>query len=159
MQIYIGGVLFMKKRIHKGILVGLALVLTGVLAACGSDSGGSSAAGTSGGAEGGTEGAKAIELLNVSYDPTRELYEQYNKAFAAHWLKEKGQEVTIKQSHGGSGKQSRSVIDGLDADVVTLALGYDIDAIEDKGLINEGWQDKYEHNRLSVYLYDCIPCA
>lgn len=146
MKIDIGGVLFMKKRIHKGILVGLALVLTGVLAACGSDSGGSNTAGTSGGAEGGTEGAKAIELLNVSYDPTRELYEQYNKAFAAHWLKEKSQEVTIKQSHGGSGKQSRSVIDGLDADVVTLALGYDIDAIEDKGLINEGWQDKYEHN-------------
>ncbi len=138
----------MKKRVHKGILMGLALVLTGVLAACGSNNDGSSAAGaaTVTGTDGNKEGSKAVELLNVSYDPTRELYEEYNKAFAAHWLKEKSQEVTIKQSHGGSGKQSRSVIDGLDADVVTLALGYDIDAIEDKGLINAGWQDKYEHN-------------
>lgn len=138
----------MKKGVRRSILVGLALVLTGVLAACGSGSGsgGSSAAESSGEQGSGSGKAKAVELLNVSYDPTRELYEQFNKAFAAHWLQEKGQEVTIKQSHGGSGKQSRSVIDGLDADVVTLALGYDIDAIEDKGLINAGWQDKYEHN-------------
>lgn len=90
--------------------------------------------------------AKPVELLNVSYDPTRELYENYNKAFAAYWEKEKGQKVTIKQSHGGSGAQSRSVIDGLEADVVTLALGYDIDAIQKKGLINEGWESKFEHN-------------
>jgi sulfate/thiosulfate transport system substrate-binding protein len=73
--------------------------------------------------------AKTIELLNVSYDPTRELYEDYNKAFAAYWQKKTGDTVTIKQSHGGSGKQARSVIDGLKADVVTLALAADIDAI------------------------------
>ncbi|WP_246070591.1 sulfate ABC transporter substrate-binding protein [Paenibacillus kobensis] len=92
------------------------------------------------------EPLKPVELLNVSYDPTRELYEAYNKAFAAHWKQETGQEVTIKQSHGGSGKQSRAVIDGIKADVVTLALGYDIDAIQEKGLINEGWQSKFELN-------------
>lgn len=87
-----------------------------------------------------------MELLNVSYDPTRELYESYNKAFSAYWEKETGQKVTIKQSHGGSGKQSRAVQDGLEADVVTLALGYDIDALQTAGLINEGWQSKYDLN-------------
>jgi sulfate transport system substrate-binding protein len=92
------------------------------------------------------EPLKPVELLNVSYDPTRELYEAYNKAFAAHWLQETGQEVTVKQSHGGSGKQSLAVIDGLKADIVTLALGYDIDAIQEKGLINQGWQSKFESN-------------
>lgn len=74
------------------------------------------------------------------------MYENYNKAFAAYWEKETGQKVTIKQSHGGSGKQSRAVLDGLEADVVTLALGYDIDALQEKGLINEGWQSKFDHN-------------
>ena len=71
-------------------------------------------------------------LLNVSYDPTRELYQEFNKAFAEHWKQETGETVTIRQSHGGSGKQARAVIDGLDADVVTLALAADIDAIADK---------------------------
>lgn len=87
-----------------------------------------------------------IVMLNVSYDPTRELYEQYNKVFSAYWEKEKGQKVTIRQSHGGSGKQGRSVIDGLKADVVTLALGYDIDNIQKKGLIKKGWQNKLPGN-------------
>src|SRR5688500_6453337 len=73
--------------------------------------------------------AKDITLLNVSYDPTRELYADVNKAFAAHWKSKTGDMVAIKQSHGGSGKQARSVIDGLEADVVTLALAYDIDEI------------------------------
>lgn len=73
--------------------------------------------------------AKDISLLNVSYDPTRELYEEYNKAFSAYWEKKTGDKVSIKQSHGGSGKQARSVIDGLQADVATLALAADIDAI------------------------------
>ncbi|WP_213586016.1 sulfate ABC transporter substrate-binding protein [Paenibacillus sp. J2TS4] len=92
-------------------------------------------------------GAKApIELLNVSYDPTRELYDQFNQAFKEHWEKETGQTVTIRQSHGGSGKQGRSVIDGLKADVVTLALAYDIDEIQASGLINEGWQQRLEDN-------------
>ena len=69
--------------------------------------------------------AKDIQLLNVSYDPTRELYEQYNKAFAAHWKQETGDNVVVRQSHGGSGKQATSVINGIEADVVTLALAYD----------------------------------
>ncbi|MBM7567451.1 sulfate ABC transporter substrate-binding protein [Paenibacillus sacheonensis] len=87
-----------------------------------------------------------IELLNVSYDPTRELYEQYNKAFASYWKAKTGQKVTIKQSHGGSGAQARSVIDGLEADVVTLALAYDIDAIQKAGLINDGWESRFGRN-------------
>lgn len=86
-------------------------------------------------------------LLNVSYDPTREFYEQYNKLFAQHWKATTGQNVVINQSHGGSGKQARSVIDGLEADVVTLALGYDIDAIAAKsGLIDKNWQSKLPYN-------------
>jgi sulfate/thiosulfate transport system substrate-binding protein len=85
-------------------------------------------------------------LLNVSYDPTRELYTDYNAAFAKYWQKKSGEKVTIKQSHGGSGKQARSVIDGLEADVVTLALAYDIDAIAEKGLIKPGWQKELPHN-------------
>src|SRR5512145_227866 len=76
---------------------------------------------------------KPVTLLNVSYDPTRELYEDFNKQFAAHWKGKTGQEVTVRQSHGGSGKQARSVIDGLEGDVVTLALAYDIDQIAVKG--------------------------
>lgn len=88
-----------------------------------------------------------IELLNVSYDPTRELYEEYNKYFAKYWKDKTGQEVKIKQSHGGSGKQARSVLDGLEADVVTLALAYDIDVIADKGkLLTSEWQGKYPNN-------------
>lgn len=90
--------------------------------------------------------AADVNLLNVSYDPTRELYQDFNSAFAAHWKNKTGDKVTIKQSHGGSGKQGRSVIDGLGADVVTLALAYDIDAIQEKGLIKPGWQKRLPHN-------------
>jgi sulfate/thiosulfate transport system substrate-binding protein len=90
--------------------------------------------------------AADITLLNVSYDPTRELYVDINNSFAQYWQKKTGDKVTIKQSHGGSGKQARSVIDGLEADVVTLALAYDIDAIADKGLIKPGWQKELPHN-------------
>lgn len=89
---------------------------------------------------------KPVELLNVSYDPTRELYQEYNKAFAKHWKEETGQEVTVNQSHGGSGSQARAVIDGLEADVVTLALAYDIDAIADKSLLNKDWIKRLDHN-------------
>src|SRR5687768_11864589 len=74
-------------------------------------------------------------LLNVSYDPTREFYAEYNKAFAEHWKSQTGEALKVNQSHGGSGKQARSVIDGLEADIVTLALAYDIDAIAETGLI------------------------
>jgi sulfate transport system substrate-binding protein len=87
------------------------------------------------------------ELLNVSYDPTRELYEAYNAAFAKYWKEKSGQAVTIKQSHGGSSKQGRAVIDGLSADVVTLALAYDIDEIAEKGkLLAPDWQKRLPHN-------------
>jgi sulfate/thiosulfate transport system substrate-binding protein len=90
---------------------------------------------------------KNITLLNVSYDPTRELYADINKAFAAQWKAKTGDTVTIKQSHGGSGKQARSVIDGLDADVVTLALAYDIDELHNKAqLIAAGWQKRLPNN-------------
>src|SRR5260370_13556108 len=85
--------------------------------------------------------AAATALLNVSYDPTRELYEDYNKAFAAYWKGKTGDTVSVNQSHGGSGKQARSVIDGLEADVVTLALAYDIDALAKHAqLIPPTWQ-------------------
>ena len=86
-------------------------------------------------------------LLNVSYDPTRELYQDFNAAFAKYWKNKTNETVTIKQSHGGSGKQARSVIDGLDADVVTLALAYDVDALADKArLIPADWQKRLPHN-------------
>jgi sulfate transport system substrate-binding protein len=88
-----------------------------------------------------------VTLLNVSYDPTRELYLEFNAAFAKHWKATSGQDVTIKQSHGGSGKQARSVIDGLDADVVTLALAGDVDALNKQAqLIPPNWQKRLPHN-------------
>ncbi|MBS1198188.1 MAG: sulfate transporter, periplasmic sulfate-binding protein, partial [Proteobacteria bacterium] len=90
--------------------------------------------------------AADISLLNVSYDPTRELYQEYNAAFAKYWKGKTGDNVTINQSHGGSGKQARGVIDGLEADVTTLALAYDIDAIADKGLIPADWQKRLPNN-------------
>ncbi|HEY8100905.1 MAG TPA: sulfate ABC transporter substrate-binding protein [Burkholderiaceae bacterium] len=90
--------------------------------------------------------AAEVSLLNVSYDPTRELYQDVNAAFSKQWKAKTGDDVKIKQSHGGSGKQARSVTDGLDADVVTLALAYDIDAIADKGLLAADWQKRLPLN-------------
>ncbi|MBM3423237.1 MAG: sulfate ABC transporter substrate-binding protein [Chlorobi bacterium] len=90
--------------------------------------------------------AGSTTLLNVSYDPTRELYQSENAAFARYWKKKTGQTVIINQSHGGSGKQARAVIDGLEADVVTLALAYDIDAISDSRLIAPNWQKRLPDN-------------
>lgn len=90
--------------------------------------------------------AADISLLNVSYDPTRELYQDYNVAFAKYWKAKTGDNVTFKQSHGGSGKQARAVIDGIEADVVTLALAYDIDALADKNIIPQDWQKRLQHN-------------
>jgi sulfate/thiosulfate-binding protein len=88
-----------------------------------------------------------VTLLNASYDPTRELYQQFNKSFAKHWEARNKEKVTIRQSHGGSGKQARSVIDGLDADVVTLALAYDIDEIANRAkLLPADWQKRLPHN-------------
>ncbi|HEV8694811.1 MAG TPA: substrate-binding domain-containing protein, partial [Lysobacter sp.] len=95
----------------------------------------------------GTVAAKDVELLNVSYDPTRELYADVNQAFAAQWKKDTGETLNIRASHGGSGKQARSVIDGLEADVVTLALATDIDAIATNGkLLPANWQSRLPHN-------------
>lgn len=91
-------------------------------------------------------GAKERKLLNVSYDPTRELYTEYNAEFAKYWKDKTGETVNIEQSHGGSGKQGRAIIDGLEADVATLALSYDIDAIAKKGLLASDWQKRLEHN-------------
>lgn len=90
--------------------------------------------------------AKEVTLLNVSYDPTREFYAEYGQVFAKYWKAKTGDDVVVKASHGGSGKQARSVIDGLEADVVTLALAYDIDAIADKGLLAQDWQKKFKSN-------------
>lgn len=90
--------------------------------------------------------ANEVSLLNVSYDPTRELYQDFNKSFAEHWKKTAGQDVKIKQSHGGAAKQARSVIDGLQADVVTLALSYDIDEIAQRGIIAKDWQKRLSNN-------------
>ncbi len=87
-----------------------------------------------------------VKLLNVSYDPTRELYQDFNGAFAKYWKGKAGQTVTVQQSHGGSGKQARSVIDGLEADVVTLALAYDVDAVAKSGLIDTHWQTRLPNN-------------
>ena len=106
-------------------------------------------AGFVGCSDGNSQGAssKSIALLNVSYDPTREFYSEFNESFAAYWQQQTGQAVTIEQSHGGSGKQARAVIDGLKADVVTLALAYDIDAIADKAqLLPKDWQQRLPHN-------------
>jgi sulfate/thiosulfate transport system substrate-binding protein len=105
------------------------------------------AAAALGGSALGAAAADPVTLLNVSYDPTRELYVEFNGAFAKYWKGKTGQEVVIKQSHGGSGKQARSVIDGLDADVVTLALAGDIDAIaKNAALLPKDWQKRLPHN-------------
>ena len=105
----------------------------------------------------GLAAAKDITLLNVSYDPTRELYQDYNAAFAKYWLGKTGDKLSVKQSHGGSGKQARSVIDGLDADVTTLALAYDIDEIAQRAkLIAPDWQKRLKHNSspyTSTYIF------
>ena len=94
-----------------------------------------------------TVSAKDITILNVSYDPTRELYQEYNAAFIEYWQAKTGDKLTINQSHGGSGKQARAVIDGLEADVVTLALAYDIDAISEKAnLLPKNWQSRLPNN-------------
>lgn len=90
--------------------------------------------------------AKDIQLLNVSYDPTREFYQEYNQAFSKYWQQQTGDKVTVRQSHGGSGKQATSVINGIEADVVTLALAYDIDAIAERGRIDKNWIKRLPDN-------------
>ena len=126
------------KLARRRVILGLVAAAAGVsmLAGC-----------TSKSPSGNAQGAATVQLLNVSYDPTRELYKAINAAFAKQWKAEHGQDVTIDMSHGGSGKQSRAVIDGLGADVVTLALSYDIDAIADKTkLLDPNWQARLPDN-------------
>lgn len=123
-----------KKRLVTAISVTVALVLTG----CG---------GNSDGNQGDSSDTKSVTLLNVSYDPTRELYQEYNTVFSKYWKNKTGQDITIHQSHGGSGSQARTVIDGNEADVVTLALAYDIDSInKNKEIINKDWQKRLPNN-------------
>jgi sulfate/thiosulfate transport system substrate-binding protein len=110
----------MKKRILLAVLIGTLMMASAI--------------------------AKDVTLLNASYDPTRELYKDVNQAFAAQWKAQHGDTVTIRMSHGGSGKQARSVVDGLPADVVTLALAYDIDAMADHGLLAKDWQKRLPDN-------------
>jgi sulfate transport system substrate-binding protein len=129
---------------RRELLLAGGATLVGVLGGC---SGRQTAgpAGTAGAADDASKGATS--LLNVSYDPTRELYEAVNAAFTTQWLAQNGERLTIRQSHGGSGKQARSIIDGLSADVATLALGYDIDALaQHGGLVSADWANRLPNN-------------
>lgn len=117
------------KRKLLGIILSAVLLTTTVLTGCGSAS---------------AENDGKVTITNVSYDPTRELYTSYNELFAKHWKEKTGQDVEVTQSHGGSGKQALEVANGLDADVVTLALEYDITSIQKAGLINDGWINKFD---------------
>lgn len=124
----------MKKQLST--LLAVTALGIGVLSGCGVSAASSSTGSSS-------DSAGAIEITNVSYDPTRELYAAYNDLFAKHWKEEKGQDVSVVQSHGGSGKQALEVANGLQADVVTLALEGDVDAVKDAGLIDEGYTNEF----------------
>ena len=117
-----GGKLVKKKLLSIGLI---AVLLTGCLTGCGSSK-------------------NSVRIINVSYDPTREFYEEYNKVFADYYMAEYGKQIKVIQSHGGSGSQARSVVEGCNADVVTLALEHDISLIENTGLIDAGWKDEYD---------------
>jgi len=123
-----GNVIMIRQNLVKNVIVSaVALLATGIASAP-------------------AQAGEAVELLNVSYDPTRELLKAVGSAFSAKYVKESGTEVTVKQSHGGSGTQARAVVDGLEADVVTLALWPDTDAIRNAGLIGEGWEKRFPNN-------------
>jgi sulfate/thiosulfate transport system substrate-binding protein len=133
MRTFLTGVTPMRNRVHLWAVLAIALLSVAVLPGCNNK-------------PAAADGA-AVELLNVSYDPTREFYADYNAAFADEWRTKTGQMVTVKMSHGGSGKQARAVIDGLAADVVTLALAYDIDMLAEKGrLLPPDWQKSLPNN-------------
>lgn len=123
----------MGKRNMAGIFI-LVMALSFLAAGCGGNTDSSS------------DSSGGMELLNVSYDPTREFYAKYNELFCEHWKEESGQDITVTQSHGGSGSQARSVIEGNEADVVTLALAHDITAIEEAGLIDSGWIEEFDRD-------------
>jgi sulfate transport system substrate-binding protein len=125
------GANIVKKTRILGLVLSAALVI-GAFAGCGKQEA--------------SNGKKPVELLNVSYDPTRELYTKFNESFIKYWKEKTGQDVTIDQSHGGSGSQAQAVMGGLDADIVTLALGYDIDAISKTGLVDSDWQSRFKEN-------------
>lgn len=124
----------MKKRL-LALLLTTTLTAGAVLTGCGSNDASSEAGG---------EGSSTVSITNVSYDPTRELYAAYNELFKEHYKEETGKDVEVTASHGGSGSQARSVIEGNEADVVTLALEHDITAIEEAGLIESGWLDEFD---------------
>ena len=128
----------MKKRIRLSAILLASALSAGLLSGCGntSESNGSAA----------TAADDTVEITNVSYDPTRELYQAYNELFASHWKEETGQNVEITQSHGGSGKQALEVANGLEADVVTLALEGDVDAVRDAGLIEDGYTAEFDND-------------
>lgn len=125
--------MFNIKKLFTVAAAALTIGAVGIFSGCGSDS-----------AENEDSGSK--DFLNVSYDPTRELFAAYNEKFKPHWKEISGEDVNFTQSHGGSGKQARAVIEGLEADVVTLALAYDVDEIQRSGLIKEGWVNKFPDN-------------
>jgi sulfate transport system substrate-binding protein len=124
---------------RRALVLASLLAFVAVTAAC-------DRASTSNDSSGDGAPAAPAELLNVSYDPTRELYAEFNASFSRAWKAKTGQDVTVRQSHGGAGAQARAVIDGLEADVVTLALAYDIDAVAKTGLIDTGWQARLPQN-------------
>ena len=128
----------MKKRIRLSAILLASALSAGLLSGCGntSESNGSAA----------TAAGDTVEITNVSYDPTREMYQAYNELFASHWKEETGQNVEITQSHGGSGKQALEVANGLEADVVTLALEGDVDAVRDAGLIEDGYTAEFDND-------------
>lgn len=125
-----------KKMVKRGIALGMSVaLLAGALTGCGNSGNGSNGS-----------SSDTVKLTNVSYDPTRELYEQYNKIFKEHYKETTGKDIEITQSHGGSGSQARSVVEGNEADVVTLALAHDITLIEEAGLIEKDWLGEFEGN-------------
>lgn len=127
----------MKKKLF-GIL-SVAILSAAVMTGCGSGAGSDTETKTAD-----NSSSEKVTLTNVSYDPTRELYAAYNDLFAAHWKEKTGQDIEITQSHGGSGKQALEVANGLEADVVTLALEYDVKAVQDAGLIEDGWVNEFD---------------
>lgn len=134
----------MKKRIVSILLAGVLTSM--VFAGCGSTGNTSNTESKTDKSDSGVAGGEKVSITNVSYDPTRELYSEYNKIFAKHWKEQTGQEVEVIQSHGGSGKQALEVANGLEADVVTLALEYDVDAVQNAGLIEDGWVSEFDND-------------